>query len=199
MGALILPAFAVLGLCLGVVAWQLAVWMGEIRDKVRKYEAARALAFSKNKPLLVAGGPWGNRGLRRLLRWPAHGGGDVCLDIERSAIAGHPNAVVASVTHIPFLDKRFGAAFASHLLEHLPSAASAKEALAELNRVSEAVFIAYPSRQSIGGRITPGHKLWVWQKGDITYFREKTAGGGCESASGAYPSSETTNRPSGFL
>ncbi len=165
--------FPVLVVCLGAGGWQLAVWLGEIRAKSRKYAAAKAFALAKNKPLLVAGGPWGAKPARRLLKMPAHGGGDVCLDIERKAIEGHPNGVVASVTHIPFSDKSFGAAFASHLLEHLPSPGDAKEALAELNRTAEAVFIAYPSRQSIAGWITLGHHLWVWQKGNTTYLKQR--------------------------
>jgi len=167
----------VLGICLGVGIWQLAVWLGEIRDKNKKYQAACAYALEKNKPLLVAGGPWGYNKLRHRLKMPAHGNGDACLDINRRAIDGHPNGVIANVTHIPFSDKSFGAAFASHLLEHLPTTDEAKQALAELNRIAEAVFIVSPSRQSIVGWLIPDHHLWVWQKGNTTYLKQRGKSG----------------------
>jgi hypothetical protein len=170
--------FLVLGICLGVGGWQLVVWLGEIRDKNKKYKAARAYALERNKPLLVAGGPWGNKRIRHWLKMPAHSNGNVCLDVDRRAIDGHPKGVIADVTHIPFSDKSFGAAFASHLLEHLPTTDDAKKALAELNRVAEAVFIAYPSRQSIAGWVIPDHHLWVWQKGNTTYLKQRGKSGG---------------------
>jgi hypothetical protein len=165
--------FLGLGICLGVGGWQLVVWLGEIRDKNMKYKAASAYALERNKPLLVAGGPWGNKRIRRWLKMPAHNNGDVCFDIDRHAISSHPKGVIADVTNIPFLDKSFGAVFASHLLEHMPTIDDAKKALAELNRVAEAVFIAYPSKQSIAGWVIPDHHLWVWQKGNTTYLKQR--------------------------
>jgi hypothetical protein len=163
----------ILGICFGAGGWQLAVWLGETRDKNRKYKAASAYAQERNKLLLVAGGPWGTKQTRRLLNMPAHGSGNVCLDINRCAIDGHPYGVIANVTHIPFSDKSFGAAFASHLLEHLPDVDSAEKALAELSRVAEAVFIVSPSRQSIAAWVIPDHHLWVWQKGNTTYLKQR--------------------------
>jgi hypothetical protein len=168
-----LALFIGLGIFLGIAGWQLAVWVVETRDKNSKYRAASAYARERGKQLLIAGGPWGVRQTRRWLNKPAHGSGDVCLDIDRRALGDHPKGVIASVTHIPFSDKSFGAAFASHLLEHLPTVDDAKQALDELNRVAEAVFIVSPSRQSFFGWLTPGHHLWVWQKGSITYFKQR--------------------------
>ena len=165
--------FVILGICFGVGGWQLAVWLSETRDKNRKYRAATAYAQQKNKPLLIAGGPWGAKPVRHWFNMPAHGNGDVCLDIDRRAIKGHPCGVLADVTHIPFSDKSFGAAFASHLLEHLLTVAEARQALDELNRVADAVFIVSPSRQAFVGWIMPGHHLWVWQKGDIIYLKQR--------------------------
>ena len=132
MGNLIL--YIVLGVCVAVGIWQLLVWLGETRTKNRRYKAAVDGAVAKSKPMLVAGGPWGGRPYRHWIKVPAHGQGDVCLDINPQAISGHPCGVVASVTHIPFADKSFGTAFASHLLEHLPTTGDAKQALAELHR-----------------------------------------------------------------
>ncbi len=167
---------SVLGVCFGVGSWQMAVWLSEIRSKNKSYQAARAYAAAKNKPLLVVGGPWGSKPVRRMLKMPAHGNGDVCLDIERKAISGCPNGIAASVTDIPFRSKAFGAAFASHVLEHLPSANMANRALRELDRVAEVVFIVCPSRQSVTGRFMAGHHLLVWQKGKAFYLKEKNDG-----------------------
>jgi len=172
-----LVLFIVLGVCLGLGGWQLVVWLSEIRDKNRKYRVASSYALERNKPLLVVGGPWGNKRIRHWLNMPAHGNGDVCLDIDRRAIDGHPCGVIASATRIPFSDNSFGAAFASHLLEHLPTTDDAKQALAELNRIAEAVFIAYPSRQSIAGWVIPDHHIRVWQKGDRTYLKQRGKSG----------------------
>lgn len=165
--------FIVLGIFLGIVTWQLSVWLDETRFKKKQYQTALAYAQSKNKPLLIAGGPYGNQRIRHLLKRPAHGSGDICLDIDRNAVNGHPNPVIASVTHIPFSDKTFGAVFASHLLEHLPTTIEARQALAELDRTAEAVFIVSPSRQSFSGWLHPGHHLWVWQSGKTTYFEQR--------------------------
>ncbi|MBI2329608.1 MAG: methyltransferase domain-containing protein [Chloroflexi bacterium] len=161
------------GICLGVAGWQLVVWLSEIQDKNKKYKAASSYARERGKLLLVAGGPWGCKRARRLLKMPAHGSGDICLDIDRRAVDGCPNGLVADVTHLPFPDKSFGAAFASHLLEHLASTEDGNQALAELNRVAEAVFIVSPSRQSIPGRVIPDHHLLVWQKGNATCIKQK--------------------------
>jgi hypothetical protein len=165
--------FLAIGILLGIVVWQLAVWSIEIWQKNRKYKAAVLCSKKCGKPLLVAGGPWSNTGIRRWLNLPAHGGGDVCLDIACRAFQGHPRGLMADVTQIPFNDKAFGAVFASHLMEHLPSISSANRALDELNRVSEAVFIVCPSRQSVGAWLHRGHHLWVWQQGNIVYIKQR--------------------------
>ena len=166
----------------GIGGWQLVVWLVETRAKNRKYEAACARARRQDKPLLVAGGPWGITQTRRRLNLPAHGNGDVCLDIDPRALGDHPSGVVANVTHIPFADKSFGAVFASHLLEHLPTVEAASHALDELNRVAEAVYIVYPSRQSLVGWLIPDHHLWIWQKESTTYLRQRGKSSGRRAA-----------------
>lgn len=166
---------AVLGVLGAIGLWQLVVWLVEIRDKDRKFRLATDEARDRHKPLLVAGGPWGGRRYRHWLNKPAHGGGDVCVDIDAHALRGHPRAAVASVTHIPFSDKAFGAAFASHLLEHLPTIREARQAVAELSRVAESVYVVYPSRQSIIAWLIPEHHLWVWQEDGQTFFRQRGA------------------------
>ena len=165
--------FVILGIFIVVGGWQLIVWLSETRDKNRKYRAASSYALKRNKSFFVVGGPWGNKAARRWFNKPAHGEGDVCMDIDRRAIDGHPYGVIADVTHIPFSDKSFGSVFASHVLEHLPTTNEAKQALGELNRVAEAVFVVYPSRQSIAGWVIRDHHLWVWQKGNKTYLKQR--------------------------
>ncbi len=174
---MIYPVLSIIGICLAAGGWQLAVWLGEIRDKNEKYKAASAYALARNKLVLIAGGPWGTKKARRILKLPAHGNGDVCLDADRNAISSHPNGVIADVTHIPFSNKSFGAAYASHLLEHLSTVDDAKRALDELNRVAETVFIVHPSRQSIAAWVIPDHHLWVWQKDDKTYLKQRSKSG----------------------
>jgi len=156
-----------------IFLWQMEVWIREIRQKNRQCKAAVGYCQKHHKLLLVAGGPWGGRNWRRRFNMPAHISGDVNIDIRASAIVGHPNGVVANVVKLPFPDKTFGAAFASHLLEHLPDAAQAKAALVELERVADVVCIAYPSRQSIVAWIITDHRLWVWQKGNMVYLQQR--------------------------
>jgi hypothetical protein len=169
--------YVVLGILAAVGLWQLAVWMLEIREKNRKFRAATAEARDRRKPLLIVGGPWGGKQYRHWFKKPAHGGGDFCIDIDPRALRGHSGAAVASVTHIPFSDKVFGAAFASHLLEHLPTVGDARRAMAELNRVAEAVYLVCPSRQSIAAWVIPEHHLWVWQEGSRTFLRQRGSPG----------------------
>lgn len=161
------------GLFLALVAWQGVVLLRQSHDRDRKYEAATTFAATVGKPLLVAGGPLGVTWGRRFTKLMAHGYGDVCFDIDRRAFDGCPCGVIADIRHIPFSDKSFGAAFASHVLEHLPSVADAEKALAELDRVAEAVFIAYPYKWSIMAWLIPSHHLWVWQKDGRTYLKQR--------------------------
>ena len=169
---LIITLLIIGGIIVAAIIWQLIVWLLEIRDKNRKYKSALACARNSGKPFLV-GNPWGVKPLRRFFNKPAHGSGDICLDVDKKALAGQPGAVVGTITHLPFADKAFGAVFFSHVLEHLPTAVAAKQALEEMQRVADSVFITYPSKQSIGGWFVRGHHLWVWQDDKCTYLQER--------------------------
>ena len=174
--------YIIIGVVVVIGLWQLVVWFFETRDKDKKYKAAVKRALENKKPLLVVGGPWGCRPVtRHFFKKPAHGGGDVCLDINAEALTGHPAPVVASVTDIPFADNTFGAVFISHVMEHLPTVAAAEKALNEMNRVADAVYIVYPSRQSIPGWMIRDHHLWVWQKGTKTFVRQRGSMGGVKN------------------
>jgi membrane protein DedA with SNARE-associated domain len=171
--AVIIAFIIIAGVVILLALWQLIVWILETQDKNRKYKAAEASAKKSGKPLLVIGGPWGVQPARRLLNMPAHGEGDVCLDIDRRALEGHRCPVVASVTDIPFADKAFGAVFLSHVLEHLPTPDDARRALQEMQRVAEVVYIVYPSRQSIAAWVIKEHRLWVWQAGTKIHLLQR--------------------------
>ncbi|MDD5191062.1 MAG: VTT domain-containing protein [Dehalococcoidales bacterium] len=171
--SLILTLLLIFIIILIAAIWQLLVLRKETMDKNTKYKAACDYGKSCGKPVLVVGGPWGTRAGRRIFKKPAHGSGDVCLDIDPRALTGHHCPVVASATHIPFADKTFGAVFLSHVLEHLPTVEDARQAIEEMKRVADEVYIVYPSRQSIGGWLTPGHHLWVWQDGDKIYLKQR--------------------------
>ena len=156
-----------------VFVWQMIIWLQEISDKNRKYQAALAAAKKSGKQLLIVGGPYGAKPYRRMVGRPAHGNGDVCLDIDAHALVGHPCPIVASCTNIPFSDKSFGALFSSHVLEHMPTTKMAEQAVKEMNRVADSVFLAYPSRQSLAAWIIRDHHIWVWQKDGKTLFKQR--------------------------
>jgi hypothetical protein len=160
-------------LIFAVLLWQVSVILIENRFKNRQYRDAVRFAESRKKPLLIAGGPWGVKPYRYWLRMPAHGGGDVCLDIDKRALRDHPCAVVADITSIPFKDKSFGAVFASHIIEHMPNIEVAERALSELKRVADSVFIVYPSKQSILAWVKLEHHLWLWQEGNVMCLEQR--------------------------
>lgn len=56
---------------------------------------------------------------------------------------------------LPFLDKQFGVAFCSHVLEHLEDW---RFALAEMSRVADYVIIVLPHPLSPSGLLWPEHK-----------------------------------------
>jgi hypothetical protein len=161
------------GFFLGLMIWQGAALLHQTLDKNKKYEAASAVAAEAGKPLLVIGGPMGITWLRRFSKMMAHGYGDVCMDIDPRALRGCPSSVLADIRHIPFTDKTFGAVFVSHVLEHLPNTGDARKAVSELNRVADAVFIAYPHKHYIVSWLIPDHHLWVWQKDGRTYLKQR--------------------------
>lgn len=167
-----------MGLALvAVVAWQVAVHAYQLLQRSRVYTLARRHADVAAKPLLVAGGPYGaSRGYFwwRILKLPPHGYGDVCLDISPKACKGAPKQVIADVREIPFPDKYFGAAFCSHILEHMQNLKEGQKAVNELLRVTNKVFVLGPSKQSILAWLTSGHHLWAYQKEGTIILEERT-------------------------
>lgn len=152
---------------------QMAAMSAQQEDRDRKYELARAYADYVGKPLLVVGGPYGAAGFRRAANLPAHGFGDYCLDLDPAACDGGSEYVHADVRDIPFSGKYFGAAFVSHVLEHLPTVQDCFDAVNELNRVADVVLVAYPTESSLIATLIPDHYLWLYQEGNTLYVQQR--------------------------
>lgn len=152
---------------------QMAVMSAEQEQRYHKYELAREYVDSVGKPLLVVGGPYGSTGLRRMFNLPAHGFGDYCLDLDCLACDGGGEYVQADIRHIPFPDNFFGAAFVSHVLEHLHTVHDCVDAVNELNRVADVVLVAYPTPDDVIAVLHPDHYLWLQQEGNTLYVHQK--------------------------
>ena len=164
-------------LALGFVAQQGAGIVARYTETHEKYDMAREEADRKNKPLLVVGGPAGSNDayqehwMQPLVRTKAffqikaHGCGDVCVDIDPLSCDGC-NYVSANIMDLPFSNKEFGAAFCSHVVEHMPDANGCQLAWSELHRVADVVFICVPPKSSLFAWMVPDHHLWVRQTGE---------------------------------
>ena len=148
----------------GLFAWQGVVTISKVTEMNDKYREAEGFALNMGKPLLVVGGPYGSP-INMTFGFKAHGCGDVCMDLDARACRSCPT-VIGDIRDIPFSDGYFGAAYASHVVEHLPTVADGIKAVEELYRVADRVWILAPSKQDIfGGWIHTGHHLWVKQDG----------------------------------
>lgn len=128
----------------------------ENKERWKAYEAARQMADAVGKPLLNIGCP-----RIRPLRYPC---GDMCLDIDpdRLKVCESPHPTLADIRAIPFSDNYFGAVLCSHVLEHLHSIEDARQAVAEMVRVSGSrVFVVSPSTTSIPAHLHAEHRLWI--------------------------------------
>jgi hypothetical protein len=128
----------------------------ELNERRQVFKQARDYANSVGKPLLVIGAP--------KLRFN-HPCGDVTIDISPE-MAKFCNGLVADIREIPYPSGYFGAAFASHVVEHLATIEDAKAAFDEMERVADRVFIVSPHKSSLMAWIHPGHHLWVLPSGD---------------------------------
>lgn len=158
------------------VLWQGAVWATGYIEKNQVYIKAREYADNVGKPLLVIGGPGAgeNRSLIvQLLKLPEHPCGDVCIDtaIQACSVCGATvERVQADIRRIPYPDKYFGAVFVSHVLEHLPTVADAEQAVAELKRVADQLFVVSPHKLDFSAWVHPDHHLWVYEvEGQLSF------------------------------
>ena len=144
----------------GLAVHQAAVFMNGFDERQRKFQQAEEAAQLRGKPLAVVGGPYGNEWTGRLLGIKAHGCGEFCIDREAASCQGCP-FIEADIRRIPFPNGFFGAAFNSHILEHLGSIEDCALAWRELHRVADEVFTVVPGKNSLAGWLAPDHFLWV--------------------------------------
>jgi hypothetical protein len=147
----------------GVAAWEVGWYVIQLRERRKMFQQAVDAAKSRSKPLLVIGNPHGQ-----------YGCGDVTLDLEVSTEC--PTQVVGSVESMPqFADKQFGAAFVSHVLEHV---CEPYAALHELNRVADFVYVTYPWWWRLTTLAVPGH-AWIITKRNDGSIKFTPWGGKC--------------------
>jgi len=136
----------------GIAAYEGLIYAGQLQERREVYSRAEAYAKQADKPLLVVGAP--------KLAFN-HGCGDVTMDLSPKWLGSCPHGQVGDIRDIPYPNKHFGASFASHVLEHLATPADCAQALSELDRVSDQVFIVVPRKDSIMAWMSPDHHLWV--------------------------------------
>ena len=82
---------------------------------------------------------------------------DVNLDIDKKIV---PNFVLGDIQNLwMFGNKQFGAAYASHVIEHVEKP---EAALRELSRVAEEVFVITPLPIWPSAWLDPSHKWIFW-------------------------------------
>ena len=138
----------------------IAGYIYEFSEREAVFIQARAKADELGKPLLNAG----CGGFRFIGGFPR--GileSDVNLDIEPRDV---PHFTLANLENIPYPDKYFGAVFCSHTLEHIDNW---RRGLAELNRVSDNVYVIVPKAIWVSNWLNPTHKRFFL--GDQVYER----------------------------
>lgn len=101
---------------------------------------ARLAAARRNKPLLNVGAGTRDTSLRAAFFGPTLWG-DVNVDVAGFGHHGPGGVSYGDVHALPFSDKAFGAAIASHVIEHVDDP---RRALCELHRVADEVYIVTP-------------------------------------------------------
>lgn len=158
---------------LGFALWQGKVGFSQEVERLQRYKLAQEMSSQLGKPLLVVGGPYGANPFRHLFHFKAHGCGDYCVDLDPGACQGCPNFIEADIRDIPLPDSSMGVAFASHIIEHLPTIEEAEKAVGELYRIAEEIIIVSPSKQSVIAWFVPSHHLWVRQTNNGVYLEQR--------------------------
>lgn len=131
--------------------------LDELRQRRQIFAQARKYADVSGKPLLVIGTPKFNAF--------NHPYGDVTLDIDERKV-GQGNTELGDIRDIQYPDGYFGAAYCSHVLEHLPTVDDAVQSIDELERVADKVFTVSPHRTSLMAQLYSDHHLWITPSGD---------------------------------
>lgn len=152
-------------LLVGVAIREGVLQLTELNERHQIFNQARDYADSVGKPMLVVGAP----------KWQfSHPYGDVTIDINPCFASG--SVEIADVREIPYGNNYFGAAHVSHVLEHLPAIEDAFQALDELERVADRVFVVSPHKTSLMAQIHPDHHLWVTPSGDGYIIEQRGKG-----------------------
>jgi hypothetical protein len=155
-----------LGIAGGSIVREISQQAIELNERRQVFTQARGYADAVGKPLLVIGSP--------KLRFN-HPCGDVTIDISPE-MAKFCNGLVADIRDIPYPNHYFGAAFASHVVEHLATIGDAMAAFDEMERVSDRVFIVSPHKSSVMAWINPNHHLWITPSGDGYIIEQRGKG-----------------------
>jgi len=147
----------------GLFIGEAGVQITEINERRQIYNQARVYADSIEKPLLVVGAP--KFGFN-------HPCGDVTID-NWEHVPTYCSYELADVRNIPYPDGYFGAAYISHVVEHLPTIEDAFKALDELERVADRVFVVSPHKYSIAAWLHPNHSLWVTSMDDSYLIEQR--------------------------
>jgi len=128
---------------------------------------ARRVADLRGKPLLNVGAGTPKSSLRVAIFGPTSWG-DVNVDIAATKqwdgkLRGG-DVVYGDVHRLPFPPRTFGAAIASHVIEHVDNP---RQAVRELLRVADEVFIIWPLSAAPHTWIHPGHQWYRRQDGSI--------------------------------
>lgn len=153
-----IPAIIKAGLT-GLVIFEGTEQVIERSERNRVFQQARDYANSTGKPLLVVGSPKSNPFAAH------HPCGDVTIDIDPE-LNSYCDFQIADVRAIPYPSYTFGAAYISHVLEHLSTIDDAFQALDELYRVADHVFVVSPHKASLIAWIHPEHNLWITPSDD---------------------------------
>lgn len=134
-----------------------------IRPEVIAQKARRA-ARARGKPLLNVGAGTPGSSLRvALLGHTAWGDVNTDLNGRGRPRLGRPGEVIqADVQCLPFPNGFFGAAIASHVLEHVDNP---RRALRELSRVADEVYVITPVWWAPHTWLHPGHRWHVTPDG----------------------------------
>lgn len=160
------------GVAGGVIVGE-AVWgLFEVYEVKSLYQKAKEAAEVSGKPLLVVGRP--DDGMTAIAGIP-DACGDICLDVQ--GCPSCPVSVQASVEDLSqFGDGQFGAAFVSHVIEHV---GDPEKAISELHRVADNVVVCFPRAWTLGAVVNRTHCSWMGQNVDGSWWFKKIPGREC--------------------
>lgn len=145
-------ALAIVGgaLAIGIGGNILAQTIVELRERKELYQMARYAADLRKKPLLVVGSP-----RARGHPFALYPHGDVTIDLDPQD--DQTQKVDVMEASKVFSQGQFGASFISHVLEHVTDPC---QAITELYKVSDEVFVARPRPWGIIAYAHPEHR-WI--------------------------------------